>query len=722
MKHHRLHKRSLTPLLLILALLTMLLSVSAAETTSVQNPTAKLTVTSVKTGETTETLYEIAADAFLAAEQEAPSHDKTITVTMLAPGAGFTFACSVHAASPITLDLGGFHHYIKQLSVFDECTLTIKNGKLTTCGTYAANPYGIRIVSPAATVILEEDVSVIGADRNTVVHAEGVADVTVERNGTTPVYVQGGTLVNYGQIIGGTSAHAVYNQGGEVYNHGRIIGGSGTTNNPAFTFDTGAGVDGLNGVELNTGVIRGGDYVSEVYDENVLMTAPAVYGIVGENRGEIIGGSIKANSPEVNSAPAVYGAVGINTGTIRGGDAHSAAEQGSVYAAAGVVGWQVLNVGKYGYDVDYYHDAYTPIEAVVIDNQGTISNGRATANHEAVEISHANAIVSRGDGSYEVLYNSGSITATGGVNAIDDTTPSLVVYQNTGTITPVSFEQAILTVYMDGEVITGETLDPFYDGKERTVTYALTFGGEAVHFENVTAVLTLDGKEVSVLREAGKYTLTVTHGEETKTSPLMIRPAHPFIDIADDHPYYKDIAGVYQKSLMNGIEPNVFSPDTTLSRAMLVTMLWRMEGCPVVNYLMQFSDVSQEEWYSEAIRWAAAEKIVLGRDDGTFGVGDPITLEQMSLILYRYEQYKGGGFKGLWMFRLDYDDIADISDWAYEAVCYMVMKDVYCIPTENAAMLQPKKAATRAEAAVFLNRYAEFRAAEAKANTETADQ
>jgi hypothetical protein len=141
---------------------------------------------------------------------------------------------------------------------------------------------------------------------------------------------------------------------------------------------------------------------------------------------------------------------------------------------------------------------------------------------------------------------------------------------------------------------------------------------------------------------------------------------------------------------------------------MLVTMLWRMEGQPVVNYAMQFSDVAEEDWYAEAIRWAAAEGLVLGYDDGTFGVNNPITLEQMAVILYRYEQYKGGGFTGMWMFRLNYDDIADISEWAYEAVCYMVMKGVYCAPTETT--LQPQKSATRAEAAGFLNRYADYRA------------
>ena len=703
MKHT---KRILIPIMLILTLLCMLISVSAADEITVKNPAAKLTVTSVTTGETVETLYEIAEGAFYAAEQDAQSTDKTVTVTMLAPATRFTFECAIAwASSPITVDLGGFHHYIKCLNIAGECTLTVKNGTLTTCGAYASSPYGIQIVNPDATVILEKDVTVIGADRNNVIHAEGVADVILARNGTTPVYLKTGTLVNYGTIIGGTSATAVQNDGGEIYNHGTIAGGDGNASNPHTTFESGCGVNGYHGVMLNTGIIRSGNAVCTEPTDAWITCGPAVYGIVHQNTGTIIGGSATANSPIVSAGPGVYGAVGLNTGTIRGGDAHSSAEQGSVYAAEGVIGWQKLNATSYGYAVD------SAIEAVVLDNRGTITTGKVTADSENVTVTYASAVVPRGLNIYEVLYNSGEITALGGANAIDEMIPGCIVYENTGTISPIAFEQTDLTVSIDGKPLTSDTPYPFYDGKERTVTYSMTFGGKEVTFEGITSALTLDGKEVSVLLEAGKYTLTVTHGEESKTYPLMIRPAHPFIDIADDHPYYTDIAGVYQKSLMNGIEPNVFSPDTPLSRAMLVTMLWRMEGCPVVNYLMRFSDVPQGEWYSEAIRWAAAEKLVLGYDDGSFGINDPITLDQMSVILYRYEQYKGGGFKGLWMFHLNYDDIADISDWAYESVCYMVMKNIYCTPSETT--LQPQRAATRAEAAAFLNRYAEMRAASA---------
>ena len=144
MKHTRTGKHILLSVLLTVTLmLGMLCPIAAAETaeTEIKNPAAKLTVTSVKSGETVETLYELAEAAFYAAEQEAQSHDKTVTVTMLAPMTGSTFESSVYAASPITLDLGGFHHYIKYLSIAGECTLTFKNGTLTTCGAYASSPY-----------------------------------------------------------------------------------------------------------------------------------------------------------------------------------------------------------------------------------------------------------------------------------------------------------------------------------------------------------------------------------------------------------------------------------------------------------------------------------------------------------------------------------------------------------------------------------------------------
>lgn len=87
---------------------------------------------------------------------------------------------------------------------------------------------------------------------------------------------------------------------------------------------------------------------------------------------------------------------------------------------------------------------------------------------------------------------------------------------------------------------------------------------------------------------------------------------------------------------MSGTTDTTFAPEATLTRAMLVTILWRQAEKPVVNYLMQFSDVPEGQWYSEAVRWAASEKLVAGYGDGRFGANDPITQEQLNLIFQRY--------------------------------------------------------------------------------------
>lgn len=92
---------------------------------------------------------------------------------------------------------------------------------------------------------------------------------------------------------------------------------------------------------------------------------------------------------------------------------------------------------------------------------------------------------------------------------------------------------------------------------------------------------------------------------------------------------------VREHGLMEGVGEGRFDPEGSLTRAMLVTVLWRQAGQPVVNYLMRFSDVDGGQWYTEAIRWAAGNRLVGGYGNGLFGTGDPITQEHLSLILQR---------------------------------------------------------------------------------------
>ena len=118
---------------------------------------------------------------------------------------------------------------------------------------------------------------------------------------------------------------------------------------------------------------------------------------------------------------------------------------------------------------------------------------------------------------------------------------------------------------------------------------------------------------------------------------------------------------------------------------------------------MQYGDVPAGKWYTEAVRWATSEGIVEGYGNGKFGPSDPITREQLFTMLYHYEQRNGGGFTGAWMFRLDFADVADVSDWAYEAICWCSMNGI--VEGKGNGVLDPKGKATRAEAAAMLMRF-----------------
>lgn len=177
-------------------------------------------------------------------------------------------------------------------------------------------------------------------------------------------------------------------------------------------------------------------------------------------------------------------------------------------------------------------------------------------------------------------------------------------------------------------------------------------------------------------------------------------------EFADVHPLNhwakENIDYVYSKGLMNGTDETHFSPELPLSRAMLVTILWRMEKEPVVNYLMTFDDVENEAYFTEAVRWAASEKIVNGVTENEFAPNDSITREQIATLMLRYARYKGTAPTGAWAIRLDYADLADASEYAVEGIMFCKLKGIMQGKGEN--NFAPKEFATRAEAAAILER------------------
>ena len=138
---------------------------------------------------------------------------------------------------------------------------------------------------------------------------------------------------------------------------------------------------------------------------------------------------------------------------------------------------------------------------------------------------------------------------------------------------------------------------------------------------------------------------------------------------------------------------------------MIATILWRLEGSPVVDYQMTFDDVANGRWYTEAIRWAASEGIVGGYGDGSFGADNSITREQMAAMLYRYAQHKGYDVSiGEDTNILSYTDVSDLSEWAGSAMQWACGAGVI---TGAGNALYPQSDATRAEAATMLMRFCE---------------
>ncbi|MBO6270279.1 MAG: S-layer homology domain-containing protein, partial [Clostridium sp.] len=180
-------------------------------------------------------------------------------------------------------------------------------------------------------------------------------------------------------------------------------------------------------------------------------------------------------------------------------------------------------------------------------------------------------------------------------------------------------------------------------------------------------------------------------------------PMTAFGDLDKSLWYHDGVHWALENGVMKGVGNNLFNPNGTTSRAMIVTMLHRMEGEPKSDYAMTFKDVEDGKWYTEAIRWAAENGIVEGYTKEKFGPTDDLTREQLATILYRYAKLKGQGFTGMWAFPLNFDDASDVSGWANEAVCWMTMNGVIQGTGDN--KLSPKWNATRAQVATMLMRY-----------------
>ncbi|MCD7743157.1 MAG: S-layer homology domain-containing protein [Oscillospiraceae bacterium] len=175
-----------------------------------------------------------------------------------------------------------------------------------------------------------------------------------------------------------------------------------------------------------------------------------------------------------------------------------------------------------------------------------------------------------------------------------------------------------------------------------------------------------------------------------------------FDDVPVTSWYYNDVKYVSEQGLMTGTAADAFSPELAVTRGMLVTILYRMEGEPETGSAA-FVDVEDGAYYAAAVAWAAENGIVTGYSDTAFGPADNVTREQFATILYRYAIYKGMDEVTLEENLGGFTDAADISDWAISALNWAVGQEL--IGGMGDGTVAPSGTATRAQAAAILCRY-----------------
>ena len=255
------------------------------------------------------------------------------------------------------------------------------------------------------------------------------------------------------------------------------------------------------------------------------------------------------------------------------------------------------------------------------------------------------------------------------------------------------------------------TVSPKSASKGDTVT--ITVDPDEGYVLDELTVTDSNGEKVELTKVSDtKYTFTMPRSRVTIEVTFVEDPDYvdpdpstSVADIFDDiqpGAWYEDaVQFAYDEGIMTGTSKTTFEPNTTTTRGMIVSILHRLEGNPVVTE-EAFSDVSADDWYGKAVAWASSEGIVGGYGDGTFQPNKAITREEMASILYRYAQYKDQDVSA----RVDltkYTDADQVGAWAEEVMQWANAEGLINGMTEDT--LVPQGNATRAQVAAMFQRY-----------------
>ena len=266
---------------------------------------------------------------------------------------------------------------------------------------------------------------------------------------------------------------------------------------------------------------------------------------------------------------------------------------------------------------------------------------------------------------------------------------------------------ATYTVSVDSSRHGDVTVSPKSASKGTTV--AITVKPDDGYELDELTVTDKDGDSIKLKDKGdGRFTFTMPASKvtvEAVFTALEQEEEQPlFSDVAEDDWYYDAVAYVAENGIMSGTDGSRFSPNGTMTRAMLSQILYAMEDKPAVSGAATFSDVAAGAWYADAVNWTAAQGIVAGMGENSFAPDAPVTREQLSLILYGYARYKGYDTSAS-VSLSGYADRDSVAVWAADSMGWAVSEGL--ISGRPGGYLDPAGTATRAEVAQILMNFCE---------------
>ena len=368
-------------------------------------------------------------------------------------------------------------------------------------------------------------------------------------------------------------------------------------------------------------------------------------------------------------------------------------------------------------------DAETETNSVVIDVSGVAKDVKTatipTETVKAVEETGSNLKVTLTDGSVEFDATAQAIITDEAKGTTIQVNLDAVKVTTLTSAQQSAVESLEVEVVLDAYVTSnGQRISDFKGGSATlSVPYTLKDGqaaqGIVVWYVASDGTRTqvdasYDGKNVVfTVPHFSNYVIAYDAAKAAACPQDTTCPISAFTDARTTAWYHDGVHWAIENSVMNGVGDGKFAPNGITTRAQVVTMLWRLEGSPAYVGMSEFSDVDNEQWYGPAIRWASAEGIVNGYDDGRFGANDAVTREQLVTILYRYAQYKKMDVSvGEDTNILSYDDAFDVSEWAIPAMQWACGSGIVNgIDKNGTLMLAPSDASTRAVVATMFWRF-----------------